>query len=119
MKITHFATYHTNIHDKVWDFNFKWGRVVGINIDEGTITVYFPSGCLVGSNDRTLFWDEIKYDIPEMPKRKKKVQIEVLFVVVKYEGNYIVMAFQQNYLGKFVDEVYRWNEVKEFEVDEE
>ena len=66
------------IGDRVWDFRYGWGIVKAINTEEYPIVVYFPAiGYHKAYNfegktnkylSQTLFWDEIKFKIPEKPK---------------------------------------------------
>lgn len=71
------------VGDKVWSFEFGWGEVVNV---EDYIEVLFESspesigyydfdGVVVdneGHRNQTLFWDEIKFEIPEKPALKLK-----------------------------------------------
>jgi hypothetical protein len=78
------TTFETaKIGDKVWDFNYGWGRLVR-NENDGimypisvefvrryVIVQYTLQGfpCDGSGNPRTLFWDELKYDIPTVPSK--------------------------------------------------
>jgi hypothetical protein len=67
------------IGDKVWSFEYNWGKVIGI-IENEEILVDFAQEdlCIIkydfngikinkGTN-QTLFWNEIKFEIPNKPK---------------------------------------------------
>ena len=70
--------------DRVWSFEFGWGEVISILYGGGTgggdiFKVKFPQGDYWydfygkrGISSQTLFWDEIKFNIPEKPKIKLK-----------------------------------------------
>jgi len=68
--------------DKVWDFIFRRrGEVIDLSDDEIVIKFdnnqtwsYDYNGILYGLKDakQTLFWDEIKFEIPKPPKIKLK-----------------------------------------------
>jgi hypothetical protein len=74
---------NAKIGDKVWDFNYGWGRLV-YNENNGimypisvefvcmhVVVQYNLQGfpCDGSGNPRTLFWNELKYDIPTEPER--------------------------------------------------
>ena len=68
--------------DRVWDFRYGWGTVKSINAEEYPIVVFFPEFGYHKSYDfngktckylnQTLFWDEIKFEVPKKPKIKLK-----------------------------------------------
>ncbi len=71
------------VNDKVWSFEFGWGNVIEINKDlmYPIVVGFYPSeyretydynGRSMDKVNQTLFWDEIKFDIPEKPKIKLK-----------------------------------------------
>jgi len=79
---------NAKVGDKVWDFYYGWGKVTRIGVSEfgDTMAVllwvefnfnkrkaYKPNGADVNANYRTLFWDEIKFEIPAQPLRMKLI----------------------------------------------
>ena len=75
--------YGIKVNDKVWSFEFGWGNVIEINKDlmYPIVVGFYPSeyretydynGRSMDKVNQTLFWDEIKFDIPEKPKIKLK-----------------------------------------------
>lgn len=76
------------VGDRVWDFIYGWGKILPenkrINRELYPIYVQFDSGVcdaysydgVNGLGKRTLFWDEIHFEIPPRPKRKVKKVIE-------------------------------------------
>lgn len=71
--------------DRVWDFNLGWGSINNVATDTKSFAVVFDlrgirrfnfGGVMRDNNHQTLFWDEIKFDIPPRPKRKVKKVIE-------------------------------------------
>jgi len=91
------------IGDRVWDFRYGWGIVKYINTEEYPIVVYFPSlGYHKAYNfdgktnkylNQTLFWDEIKFEIPKSPKIKLK------------ECNYLLNPIDYNNLVSLSDKI--------------
>ena len=71
---------NAKVGDIVWDFLHKYGIIE--KLEENTILVKFNSGVKVTYNlngscgypvdTQTLFWNEIKYDIPEKPFNLKE-----------------------------------------------
>lgn len=70
------------VGDRVWDFIYKWGTIKDIDLDVPndncmTMFINFDNGVEVRYNlngekeytlgVQTLFWDEIKFEIPEKP----------------------------------------------------
>ena len=65
--------------DRVWDFLFGWGTVIGIYEDENHLPIevmfefedrthsYGLDGKRYAARNQTLFWDEIKFEIPKKP----------------------------------------------------
>lgn len=71
------------VGDKLWDFEKDWVIVTFIANPKNnlypihvkvadTINTYTESGKPFSTSNRTLFWDEIKFDIPPPPKKKVK-----------------------------------------------
>jgi len=69
------------VGDRVWSIEFGWGRVINTNFDhsfpilvefeEKKFSVsYTPFGQRFLETKQTLFWDEIKFEIPAKPKKK-------------------------------------------------
>ena len=71
---------NVRIGDKVWCYLYGWGRVVGIGNDSDYpievefidkykhIDIYTYEGKIAKMHDRpTLFWDEVKIEIPKRP----------------------------------------------------
>jgi hypothetical protein len=75
---------NARVGDKVWDFYYGWGKVTRIDVSEfgDTMAVlfdseyslmYYTTGEPYHSNQRTLFWDEIKFEVPVQPPRMKLI----------------------------------------------
>jgi len=89
--------------DKVWHFEYGWGKVknllkasdldnqnFNINNDFGLIEVNFDNiyfGCgffdfdgvaFYSNGNQTLFWDEVKFEIPKPPKIKLKEDVFII-----------------------------------------
>ena len=77
------------VGDRVWDILHGWGVIDDIDTQEDTLRVSFSKNCTVTYyycrdgrkpfyDNRTLFWDEIKFEAPTQPLRMKLVNgIEV------------------------------------------
>ena len=125
------------VGDKVWDDRFGWGVV---HLKEGMLMVGFPvfgmhkfslEGMPLSDEEDfeyainpTLHWDKPVYEEPLPPRRKKKVKIERIFVVfnsntsgTSRDGFYIVSS-TQFVDEKMANEVHRWHQTIEFEVEE-
>lgn len=68
------------VGDRLWSFVYGWGIVVGIDYNDlNPIRVEFPRAIITyreegGSSlalPRTLFWDELNFEIPKPPKVEK------------------------------------------------
>jgi len=86
---------NAKVGDKVWDFSYGWGEVVTTNFPNPSFPllvrfttkspcggdlekVYTTNGHSTKYQNRTLFWDEIKFEAPEQPPRTKIINgIEV------------------------------------------
>jgi hypothetical protein len=79
---------NAKVGDKVWDFVYGWGEVIELDVSEmfDTIRVsfkpfgysekeviYYTTGSISFNNPQTLFWDEIKFEVPVQPPRMKLV----------------------------------------------
>lgn len=122
------------VGDKVWDDRFGWGVV---HIKEGMLIVGFPGfgihtfsieGTPLSDEEGfeyaalpTLHWDRPDYEEPLPPKRKKKVTLERRFVVfncnTSVDGFYVASCAQFSE-EKMANEVHRWHQTIEFEVEE-
>jgi hypothetical protein len=77
---------NAKVGDKVWDFTYGWGKIYNIDLNSDyPIKVerlnemdesYTFDGKLGDEEAPTLFWDEIKYEIPTKPKRMVTKTIE-------------------------------------------
>ena len=79
------------VGDKVWDFMNGWGvistvidaqsvaRPIHVKFDNGLDEKYTINGTLYPDiSNQTLFWDEIKFDIPKKPLPKLEVDTKVI-----------------------------------------
>lgn len=77
------------IGDKVWSVRKGWGKIILTVADEyypiivryedAVREAYTKDGKLmIGDRYPTLFWDEIKFKIPEQPKRRLKKWIGII-----------------------------------------
>jgi len=76
------------VGDRVWHFSFGWGEVKNISKEMGVLVsfdsepfencTWFLFDGRFTCNDvlPSLFWNEIQFEIPPMPKRKVKKTIE-------------------------------------------
>ena len=74
---------NARVGDRVWDFIYGWGKIEHIESkSQYPLKIRFASGSgyaftLKGENlmgiPQTLFWDEIKYEIPTQPLRMKLI----------------------------------------------
>ena len=90
------------VGDRVWDFLCGWGTIININKDEGypmkikfdnyrnRYETYTLDGKNYVENNPSLFWNEIKFEIPEKPfdleKELKKLEIKD-FIVEEFNYN--------------------------------
>lgn len=82
------ATLHgepIKVGDKVWDINYGWATVTNVydSSDGCSIATEYDTYTSTGRLIRThitpsLFWDEIKFDIPKKPFPKLEVDTKVL-----------------------------------------
>lgn len=121
------------VGDKVWSWRFGWGIITAIYPDQGPypihvrisgrVALYTYEGYYSTDDVRPdLFWDEIKFNEPPPPKRKRKVRIERWLVVHqahKSFGDGFVIQFFLSEPDRLAKEVHRWKQEIEFEVDEE
>jgi len=72
---------NVKIGDKVWDFIYGYGKVIDIENDslypivvkfKNFIGLFNKNGIKINFENQTLFWDEIKFEIPKRPKIKLK-----------------------------------------------
>lgn len=75
--------------DRVWSVLNGWGTIIQINRSDdypidvqfdksGTIYDYLENGKQFADNIKSdLYWDEIKFEAPEKPKRKVKKEVNV------------------------------------------
>lgn len=68
--------------DKVWDFSKGWGTITQVSLSTiqvnfaslGTFS-YYPDGRLYSSDiNPTLFWNELKFTVPEKPYKTAYVE---------------------------------------------
>jgi hypothetical protein len=88
---------NAKVGDKVWDFTYGWGKIYNIDLNSDyPIKVerlnemdesYTFDGKLGDEEAPTLFWDEIKYEIPTKPKRMVTKTVEVWETVYNLEPN--------------------------------
>jgi hypothetical protein len=76
------------VGDRVWDFRYGFGEIATVDPSNNyPLKVKFPcaNGAMTYTLDGkhysneaflSLFWDEIKFDIPPRPKRKVKKEVE-------------------------------------------
>ena len=81
---------NAKIGDKVWSFNYGWGVITEIKLDNDfyPIIVTYLQGiqeCYtyegkwhVKNVYPTLFWDEVKFEIPPKPMSKLEVDTKIL-----------------------------------------
>jgi len=91
------------IGDRVWSFEYGWGTVkeliynspypIGVVFDNEQYETFTLDGKIEKSCNQTLFWDEIKFEIPKKHKIKLKeneyfIDLEISEVVngCKYAG---------------------------------
>lgn len=65
------------VGDKLWSFSYGWGNAIYVNLNCFQVEFNkkfctYISGIAITETARTLFWDEIKFDIPKPPKSKVK-----------------------------------------------
>lgn len=87
---------NAKVGDKVWRHASGWGEITSVTHDEDYLLwVEFEGDCGSFTIDGryceddispTLFWDEIKFDIPERPKRKVKKVIEGWVNIYGYDN---------------------------------
>lgn len=73
-----------DIGRKVWDFNYGWGEIVNFSNGQHPVDVkfikyqatYVIGGREFETRNQSLFWDELKFDIPEKPKIMVKKTVE-------------------------------------------
>jgi hypothetical protein len=94
------------VGDKVWDFLFGWGFVIGVDFgdEEYPISVEFNdkeqniwysySGVRIGTGVPTLFWDEVKFVAPPKPKRKVKKELEGWLNIYYFSGEMFVKCYK-------------------------
>lgn len=123
------------IGDRVWTFNNGWGTIVSIecksvyslnvNFDNGEETSYTIGGKFSSSDSKpSLFWDEIKFEIPSKPKRIVKKWIALFWHDDKKEwrlsGTGMVpdlyttlKAAKESHIGSTLNYIYNEIEVEE------
>lgn len=112
---------NAKVGDRVWSFTEHWGTVDEIKFDEkyyllikfdnGRVDSYtFDGRSRLSDTFPTLFWDEIKFEIPEKPF---SVEAELRKLKVKefsrYECNYYLCW--DNYYNKINYLSIRWSEI--------
>lgn len=75
---------NAKVGDRVWDFLFGWGTIINICEDENHYPIevmfeledrtheYKLDGKRYAARNQTLFWDEIKFEIPKKPFNLKE-----------------------------------------------
>ncbi len=109
----------SKVGDRVWDFEKGWGRIIKIDtnsihplavkFNECDITLYtFDGKSFVTNINPSLFWDEIKYEIPKKPF-DLKVEFEKLEVVDFKEAiynHYICYELHDNTWKSFLSNTF-------------
>ena len=71
------------VGDRVWSFVYGWGTITSITCGRSyPLSIRFDNGCsesytfegkrINAEANHTLFWNEIKFDIPPKPRQKCK-----------------------------------------------
>jgi hypothetical protein len=118
------------VGDRVWDVLWGWGTIEGIKMHEdypirvkfdGGRYDYFTVGGFIETenNNRSLFWDEVKLEAPERPKRKVKKTYEC-WCLKRIDGYSIYYSrkenaelYQQDYEGSVIIHLTGEYEVEE------
>jgi hypothetical protein len=118
---------NAKVGDKVWDFIYKWGTVSYIEDDmlfikfsymtsatfsKNGINQAHPKGS-ASANIQTLFWDEIKFEIPTQPVRMKMIHgVEVPDIGFEPEigEDYCFPSISKRHLHSFRTYVEDYNE---------
>jgi hypothetical protein len=79
--------------DRVWDFVKGWGMVGITNSNTGRFQVIFDKtifhdlwitkdGVLAAGSAQRVFWNEIKFELPQKPKSFKKIKVYLRLTVL-------------------------------------
>jgi hypothetical protein len=107
--------------DRVWSIPEGWGTIKIINDEAlfGKLKVVFDNGRVIWFNNNgkyqpdniypTLFWDEIKFDIPKPPKRKEIDQL-----ILEEHNQFKFKAATQviEKINELIDEVNKLKAIK-------
>lgn len=101
------------IGDRVWSISFGWGEITNINTNianyplkvdfvNGAPQTYAIDGRFYKSDQNpTLFWDEIKFEIPKRPKRKVKKTLQIAIYKTEYrESGYMLVESTNSNIPK-------------------
>lgn len=116
---------------RVWSFEFGWctlievsdqeyGAYIALDFRQGK-EIYTKTGQYFLGQKQTLFWDEIKFEIPPKPKRKVKKVIE-MWVNIYPSGSSFTYSSERLANVGITEKTDRIACVKltgEYEVDEE
>ncbi len=101
------------VGDRVWDVGYGWGSVVLLlahsvftmkvlfeSFNGGSIKVYYTHDGHEQRSDQkgynpnqTLFWDEIKFEIPPAPKRAVIKDVEIWLNIYDVKGDEVTVAY--------------------------
>lgn len=84
---------NAKVGERVWDFKYGWGTITNtrhspqyqilVVFDKGITESFMPTGAVEEEGNQTLFWDEIKFEIP----KKQLPNLEVDTKVIVWDDN--------------------------------
>jgi hypothetical protein len=108
---------NAKLGDRVWCFRLGWGEVIKIihndtyplqvRSENGKLATYTDDGRIFIDESATLFWDEIKYEIPTKPKRMVTKTIEVWVNVYTKPATYnrsLNYFIHEDHANEFADD---------------
>lgn len=106
---------NAKVGDRVWDIIYGWGNIISvIKNDPFPIAVDFSNGKTIsykfnGKNNDTdinprLFWDEIKYEIPEKPFNLENELRQLEITEFRHGGNNQFLTWSNEF--KNIDSYY-------------
>lgn len=109
---------NAKVGDRVWDFALGWGTieetdydndpyVIAVRFDNAHFNTYMLDGKAYEGSMPTLFWDEIKFEVPEKPfdlVEFLKENLKIRDFKNKYNKCYIYCNFDKEF-NRFM---YRW-----------